>query len=173
MFRNTVARLICVLYCFDQALVNIICLLFDSCCNQKLMFNHQKIIIMAKICGTFVYLTWMCFQLEWFKISWDIAVIFSQIIYMKVIWRHYSCMGTTTFILFFMLWKEWWVIDYQCSAITNQDVTYHRKFNNIVYVIQKKARPHSFIMTDLNQICKHTVKDFAHWSVKCRQYTSG
>lgn len=94
MFINTVAvarRLVCVRYCFDQALDNIICLLFDCSCNKELMFNHQKIITMAlKICCTFVYLPLMCFQLEWFKISWDIAVTFRQIIsgYMKTLFLY-------------------------------------------------------------------------------------
>lgn len=53
MFINTV-RLICVRYCFDLALVNIISLVFDICCEQNPMFNNNIIITMAvEICGTF------------------------------------------------------------------------------------------------------------------------
>lgn len=40
-------------YCFDLALVYIMCLVFDSCCKQKPMYNNKNTItITVEICGS-------------------------------------------------------------------------------------------------------------------------
>lgn len=130
--------------------VNVYKHVFDSCCKQKPMFNNKKIITMAvEICGTFIYLPWMCFQLHCLRYTESFISGYDEMIPLWELLLFFCslCLGNND--------------HHQCSAVTNQDVTYRRKFKNIVHVIQKKARTNSFFLTDMNQMCKLTVDEFA------------
>lgn len=87
-----------------------------------------------------------------FFVSLELACVLTDI---AAIFRH----SITSNILLFLLWDEWWVIDHIIL-----------KYDNILFMLY---RGNVVILTDMNQICKLTVKDFVHWSVKCRQYISG